>query len=294
MEKDPVKIVDLLKSGKVMFSCELFPPKAGTQLDHAKTIVEKIAAINPAFMSVTYGAGGGTVAQTVEIADMIQNQYQVPSLAHLTCVSSSKDVITQTLDKLLDKNIHNVLALRGDLPKDQQFSNQNEFRYASELIEFIKTYGDFCIGGACYPEGHVESKNKEKDIEYLKQKADAGCDFFTTQMFFDNNIFYNFLYRALAKGLQVPIVAGIMPVVNSNQIERICTLSGTNLPPRFKAIVDKFSDNPDAMKQAGIAYATEQIIDLIANDVNCIHLYTMNQPDIAASIANNLSDIIAG
>jgi methylenetetrahydrofolate reductase (NADPH) len=187
--------------------------------------------------------------------------------------------------------------LRGDIPQNSDFPSPSHYHYASELIQDIRAqsdscHGDFCIGAACYPEGHIECEHKEDDIDYLKQKVDSGCDFLTTQMFFDNNVLYNFLYRIMAKGIHVPVVAGIMPVTNSKQIKRICALSGTQLPPRFKAIADKFADKPLAMKQAGIAYATEQMIDLISNGVNSIHLYTMNKPEIAAEIMDNLSEII--
>ena len=186
--------------------------------------------------------------------------------------------------------IENILALRGDKPKD--FTGDGDYSYAVELIREIRSQGDFCIGGACYPEGHVECEHKEKDIAFLKEKVDAGCDFLTTQMFFDNNILYNYLYRIREKGITVPVVAGIMPVTNRSQIQRICQMSGTYLPARFKAIVDRFGDRPAAMKQAGIAYATEQIIDLIANGVNGIHIYTMNKPDVAARIQDSLSEIL--
>ena len=196
----------------------------------------------------------------------------------------------QVLKELKEKKIDNVLALRGDIPADGNVAK--DYRYASELIGEIRQYGDFCIGAACYPEGHVESVNKTADIQHLKEKIEAGCDFVTTQMFFDNNILYNYLYRIREKGITVPVVAGIMPVTNVSQIKRICSMSGTYLPARFKAIVDRFGDNPAAMKQAGIAYATEQIIDLIANGVNGIHVYSMNKPEVAAKIKESLSEIL--
>lgn len=240
-------------------------------------------------MSVTYGAGGGTSKYTVKIASEIQERYGVISLAHLTCVSSTKEKVHQVLSQLKEKKIENILALRGDIPADGKV--EKDYRYASELICEIKQSGDFCIGAACYPEGHVESENKVKDIGYLKEKVEAGCDFITTQMFFDNNILYNYLYRIREKQITVPVIAGIMPVTNAKQIKRICQMSGTYLPSRFKALVDRFGEKPAAMKQAGIAYATEQIIDLIANGVNGIHVYSMNKPDVAACIQNNLSEI---
>ena len=221
---------------------------------------------------------------------MIQDQGVTP-LAHLTCVSSTKEKVHQVLEELKEKKIENILALRGDIPADGV--TPKEYRYASQLIREIKESGDFCIGAACYPEGHVESANKSVDMDYLKEKVEAGCDFVTTQMFFDNSILYSYLYRIREKGITVPVIAGIMPVTHASQIKRITGMSGTYLPARFKAIVDRFGDNPAAMKQAGIAYATEQIIDLIANGVNGIHVYSMNKPDVAAKIQENLKEILA-
>ena len=287
-----MKISTLLQSGKITLSCEIFPPKPHVPLEQIEQVVAGIAATHPDFFSVTYGAGGSTSKRTVEIAADIQDTYHIPALAHLTCVAASRSQIDDTIAALHQRGIQNILALRGDMPQDESGTVSSDFQYAYQLIEEIKKQGDFCIGAACYPEGHVECGNKEKDIDHLKQKVESGCDFLTTQMFFDNNILYNFLYRTLSKGIRIPIIAGIMPVTNSKQIQRICQLSGTYLPARFKAIVERFADNPDAMKQAGIAYATEQIIDLIANGVRAIHLYTMNKPEIAEKIKNNLSDIL--
>lgn len=286
-----MRIDQLLNRDTVTFSCELFPPKIGTDLAHVKTVVREIAELKPDFISVTYGAGGSTSKRTVEIAADIQS-YGIPALAHLTCISATRGQVASMLDDFRANHIENILALRGDMPQDANFAPPMEYRYASELIEDIKSQNEFCIGAACYPDGHVECEHKEADIDYLKRKVDSGCDFLTTQMFFDNNVFYNFLYRILRKGINIPVIAGVMPVINSKQIRRSCELSGTALPPRFKAITDKFADNPPAMKQAGIAYATEQIIDLISNGVSHIHLYTMNRPEIAREIMGNLSEII--
>lgn len=293
-DRATLKIKDLLQSGKTTFSCEIFPPKAGADMSKMDVIIDKIAALHPDFISVTYGAGGSTSKRTVEIASKIQDTYGIPALAHLTCVSSTKEDVVSMLGHMQENHIENILALRGDIPQDTDFPSPLYYRYASELIRDIREQRgeEFCIGGACYPEGHVECPHKEADMDYLKQKVESGCEFLTTQMFFDNNVLYNFLYRIMAKGIRVPIVAGVMPVINSRQIKRSCELSGTTLPPRFKAIADKFSDKPLAMKQAGIAYATEQIIDLLSNGVNHIHLYTMNNPEIAAKIMGNLSDIL--
>lgn len=285
-----MKIRDILAQGKPTLSFEVFPPKAEDKYDSVEEAAIRIARLKPAFMSVTYGAGGGTSKYTVDIASSIKNQ-GVNALAHLTCVSSTKEEVRRVLGELKTRGIENVLALRGDIPERGPLAH--DYRYASELIREIRSFdGDFCIGAACYPEGHVESANKTEDIEHLREKVEAGCDFVTTQMFFDNNILYNYLYRIRERGITVPVVAGIMPVTNARQIDRICRMSGTYLPARFKAIVDRFGDNPAAMKQAGIAYATEQIIDLIANHVNGIHVYSMNKPDVAEQIKNSLSEIL--
>ena len=285
-----MKIRDILAQGKPTLSFEVFPPKAEDKYDSVEEAAIRIARLKPAFMSVTYGAGGGTSKYTVDIASSIKNQ-GVNALAHLTCVSSTKEEVRRVLGELKTRGIENVLALRGDIPEGGPLAH--DYRYASELIREIRSFdGDFCIGAACYPEGHVESANKTEDIEHLREKVEAGCDFVTTQMFFDNNILYNYLYRIRERGITVPVVAGIMPVTNARQIDRICRMSGTYLPARFKAIVDRFGDNPAAVKQAGIAYATEQIIDLIANHVNGIHVYSMNKPDVAEQIKNSLSEIL--
>ena len=280
-----MKISDILHSGKVTVSCELFPPKANSPLK-LDEILSQTAQTAPDFISVTYGAGGSTSKSTLSIANQIQNTYHVPALAHMTCVSSTKAQVETMVADLQKAGISNILALRGDLPEDGQVSS--DYRYASDLVSHIRSLpgGDsLSIGAACYPEGHVECARRELDIEFLKAKVDCGVDFLTTQMFFDNNILYQFLYRVLAHDIHVPIVAGIMPVINVKQIKRACALSGTSLPPRFQAIAQRFGDDPAAMRQAGIAYATEQIIDLIANGVEHIHIYTMNKPDIAASSA---------
>lgn len=284
-----MKIKEILEKGEPILSFEVFPPKTEDKYDSVERAAREIAKLKPAFMSVTYGAGGGTSRYTVDIASDIQDCGVTP-LAHLTCVSSTREKVWSVLEELKSRGIENVLALRGDIPADGRV--EKDYRYASELIAQIRRSGDFCIGAACYPEGHVESENKTADIRYLKEKVEAGCDFVTTQMFFDNNILYNYLYRIREAGVTVPVIAGIMPVTNAAQIRRICSMSGTYLPLRFKAIVDRFGENPAAMKQAGIAYATEQIIDLIANGVKGIHVYSMNRPDVAARIRESLSEIL--
>lgn len=287
-----MKLSDLFAKGKPTLSFEVFPPKSSDTLDSVKAATKAIAQLHPNYMSVTYGAGGGTSTYTADIAADLKHTYGITPLAHLTCVTAERETICHQLQTLQNAGIENILALRGDLPQGFSYNAACHYRYASELVEEIRNTGDFCIGGACYPESHPESANSREDIRRLKEKVDCGCAFLTTQMFFDNNILYRFLYKIREAGIQVPIVAGIMPVTNAKQIQRICALSGTALPQRFISIVDRFGDNPDAMKQAGIAYATDQIIDLLANGVQAIHVYSMNKPEVAASIQANLSHII--
>ena len=285
-----MKIRDILAGGRPTLSFEVFPPKTEDAYESVEHAAAEIAKLKPDFMSVTYGAGGGTSDYTVQIASTIQDVYKVTPLAHPTCVSSTREKVHVVLEQLKERGIENILALRGDIPKDGK--TPEVYHYASELIREIKSAGDFCIGAACYPEGHVESANKSVDMDYLKQKVEAGCDFVTTQMFFDNSVLYSYLYRIREKGITVPVIAGIMPVTNAGQIKRITQMSGSYLPSRFLSLVDKFGDKPAAMKQAGIAYATDQIIDLLANGVKGIHVYSMNKPDVAAKIKENLSEII--
>lgn len=286
-----MKVIDIIKSGKPSLSLEVFPPKTDDKFESVKSVTEEIASLAPSFMSVTYGAGGGTSDFTVSIAKNIQDKYNVPALAHLSCISSTKERVQSQLKQLKEAGIENILALRGDIPEGMSMDHL-DYHYASELIAEIKKIGDFCIGGACYPESHPESESSFEDIKNLKIKEDCGCDFFTTQMFFDNNILYNFLYRAREAGINVPIVAGIMPVTNAKSIKRICAINNSLLPQRFIRIVDKFGSDPDKMMQAGIAYATEQIVDLYANGVNAVHVYTMNKPEVARAIMENISKII--
>lgn len=285
-----MKISSILKKEGATVSFELFPPKMGGDFNSVAGAAERIARLNPAFISITYGAGGGTGVNTVRIASMVQRELGVTALAHLTCVSSTREQVDALLDELKEQGIENILALRGDLPESG--ARTRDYRHADELVTQIKEKGGFCIGAACYPEGHVQCEHKSDDLRHLKQKVDCGCDFLTTQMFFDNNILYNFLYRIREAGITVPVLAGIMPVTSGKQIARITQLSGTYLPERFKRIVDRFGDNPGAMRQAGIAYATEQIIDLIANGVKGVHVYSMNKPEIAEGIMANLSEVL--
>lgn len=290
-----MKIKELLNGEKLTLSFEVFPPKTETSFEQVKTATEEIARLKPAFMSVTYGAGGGTSKYTLEIAENILKNHGVPTLAHLTCVSSSRKTVAQRITDIKNAGIENVMALRGDIPEDLKDADRSgwDYRYAVELVREIKSSApDLCVGGACYPEVHPESANSYADIARLKEKVDAGCDFLTTQMFFDNNILYAFLYRIREAGITVPVIPGIMPITNAKQVERALKLSGSFMPLRFKKLVDKFGEDPAAMKQAGIIYATDQIIDLFANGVKNVHVYSMNKPEVAKSILDNLSDIL--
>ena len=284
-----MRISTILRDDKVRLSCEVFPPKKFDGIAQAQAVTREIAALKPAYMSVTYGAAGSTPGHTLAVAEAVQEAGITP-LCHLTCVQSTKEHVRQVLRDMKAAGMENVLALRGDLPTTGECCK--DFAYASELVEFIHSQGDFCVGAACYPEGHPECESRMKDLDNLKRKVDAGVDFLTTQMFFDNGILYNFLYRCLRAGIDVPVCAGIMPICDARQVKRAVQLSGSIMPPRFAAIADRFANNPEAMAQAGIAYATEQIIDLVANGITNIHLYTMNKPWIARKIVENLSSIL--
>lgn len=290
-----MKIINLLKQDTLSLSFEVFPPKKDSSFESVKAATEEIASLHPSFMSVTYGAGGGTSKYTLDIAKNIKERYGVSTLAHLTCVSSTRQTVRNKIDEIKEAGIENIMALRGDIPEGTDLSTRDswDYHYATDLIRELKASGaDFCIGGACYPEIHPESPNQKEDISHLKEKIDAGCEFLTTQMFFDNNLLYNFMYKIREAGITVPVVAGIMPITNANQVERAVSLSGSFMPQRFKSLVDKFGSDPAAMKQAGIAYATDQIIDLFANNITNVHVYSMNKPDVARKIQENLSDIL--
>ena len=290
-----MKLRELFGKEALTLSFEVFPPKTDTAFESVKAATEEIARLKPAFMSVTYGAGGGTSRYTLEIAQNIKHQYGVPTLAHLTCVSSTRETVRERIEEMKEKGIENVMALRGDLTPELMEADRSRwhYRHAVDLIRDIRESGaDFCIGGACYPEIHPESENQKKDIRYLKEKVEAGCEFLTTQMFFDNHLLYNFLYKIREAGITVPVIPGVMPITNANQVERAMKLSGSFMPQRFKSLVDRFGSSPAAMKQAGIAYATDQIIDLFANGITNVHVYSMNKPDVAEKIQQNLSDIL--
>lgn len=285
-----MNIPQLLKRNQPSISFEVFPPKAGAAFEPIAAAVDELCDLKPAFMSVTYGAGGGANVNTLPIAKRILEKGVTP-LAHLTCITSTREKIEDELAALRSAGIENVLALRGDKPIDAA-EPPGHFAHASDLASVIRNVGGFSIGGACYPECHPECEHLADDLDNLKKKVDAGVEFLTTQMFFDNNIFYRYLAKVREHGITVPVVAGVMPVTNGKQIKRICQLSGTYLPSRFKMIVDKFGEKSEQMFSAGIAYATEQIIDLFANGVNHVHVYTMNKPAIGAAILRNLGSII--
>lgn len=290
-----MKLSELLKQDKCSLSFEVFPPKTDTAFDSVKEATEAIAMLKPSFVSVTYGAGGGTSKYTLDIAKNIKETYGVPTLAHLTCVSSTKETVSHRIEDMKRAGIENVMALRGDLTPELESSDRSAwaYRHAVDLVRELKEAdADFCIGGACYPEIHPESADQREDIRYLKEKVDAGCDFLTTQMFFDNNLLYNFLYKIREAGITVPVIPGIMPITNAKQVERAMKLSGSFMPQRFRSLVDKYGSNPEAMKQAGIVYALDQIIDLYANGIKNVHVYSMNKPDVAEQIWSNLSEII--
>ena len=289
-----MNITEILKKEQMSLSFEVFPPKQETSFESVSKATEEIAALKPSFMSVTYGAGGGGNQRfTLDIAKNIKDKYGVPMLAHLTCVATNRATIRERMQAMKDAGIHNVMALRGDLPLNYTEDDKKnwDYSYAVELVRELKTEG-FCIGAACYPEVHPESANQREDIKHLKEKVDAGADFLTTQMVFDNSLFFNFLYKIREAGITVPVLPGIMPITNAKQVERAIKLSGAFMPQRFKAMVDYFGTDSNAMKQAGIAYATDQIIDLYANGITNVHLYTMNKPEIAEGIQRNLSDIL--
>ncbi len=290
-----MKITELLARGELTMSFEVFPPKTDTAFESVKAATEAIADLHPAYVSVTYGAGGGTSRYTLDIAQNIKREHGVPTVAHLTCVSSTRETVRARIADMRAAGIQNVLALRGDIPADLQGADRSSWPYhhAIELVRELRVSGaDFCIGGACYPEVHPESGDQREDIRYLKEKVDAGCDFLTTQMFFDNNLYYNFLYKIREAGITVPVIPGIMPITGANQVERALKLSGSFMPRRFASLVDKFGSNPAAMKQAGIAYATDQIIDLYANGIQNVHVYSMNKPEVARAILENVSEIL--
>ncbi len=287
-----MKIKELFKN-KPVISLEIFPPKPESPVDTIYKTIDGLYDLKPDYISVTYGAGGSSKSHTLKIADIIKNKYNIEALAHLTCINSAKEDVDNVLKELKSYGVENVLALRGDIPLDGEFdiNAKRDFTYAKDLVNYIKENDDFCIAGACYPEVHIECTDSKEDLKYLKEKVDNGADFLITQLFFDNNLFYSFKEKADAIGINIPISAGIMPVINKKQIERITSLCGTSIPLKFRRILDKYEHNPEALKEAGIAYATEQIIDLLSYGIDGIHLYTMNKPEISRKIFNQIESI---
>ena len=290
-----MKIRDILKSDQLTVSFEVFPPKKASSFETVRSATEGIAALHPSFMSVTYGVGGGTSNYTIDIAKNIQEKYQVPMMAHLTCMSSTREIVRQQIEKIHDAGIENVMALRGDIPADMTDEDRSkwDYQHAVQLIRELKESGyDFCIGGACYPEVHPESSSSLEDIMHLKEKVEAGVDFLTTQMVFDNDLFFHFLYQLRDRGVTVPVIPGIMPITNSTQIYKAIRMSSAFIPRRFKTVSDRFGDDPEAMKAAGILYATDQIIDLYSNGIRHVHVYSMNKPDVAKGILDCLQSFV--
>ena len=286
-----MKIIDILKNKRVTLSFEVFPPKTADAVPIALAASEAIAALHPDFMSVTYGAGGGTSDFTVHIASAVKKTYGVGVMPHLTCLSSTKEKVTETLQAYKDAGFETIMALRGDVPADG--TRKNDFEHATDLMNQIKSFdSSMALGGACYPEGHPESPSLAADIENIRRKVDAGAQFLSTQMFFDNSLFYSYLNRLHAAGINVPVLAGIMPITNKRILTRSLAMSGTAVPARYIAMVDAYGDSPEAMKQAGIAYATEQILDLYANGVRNVHVFAMNKPDVAKAISENIRPVL--
>ncbi len=287
-----MKIVDKFKEKNPLISFEIFPPKADYPIDTIFNAIDELYNMDPDFMSVTYGAGGSTKDKTVEISSYIQNKYNLTSIAHVTCISSAKSEINNILNSLKEHNVQNVLALRGDYPKDSAIELPIDgFKNSVELIEYFKRNSNLCVGAACYPEKHPDASNLNKDIDFLKRKMDAGADFLVTQMFFDNELFYDFYDQAVKKGIHLPIITGIMPILNKNQINTIVNLTGNSIPKKFERLLNKYSNNPEALREAGMSYAVSQIIDLLSWGVDGIHIYTMNKPSTARKILGSISAI---
>lgn len=284
-------IKKLFENKEVVFSFEIFPPKLTSSIDTIYDTLEALSDLKPDFISVTFGAGGNASDnRTCELSSLVKNKYGIEALAHLTCISSNREDIDNTLIRLKEQGVENILALRGDIPKD--VPTTGEFNNACELINYINEKGGFGISAACYPEGHIESRNLEQDIEVLKLKKEAGAEHCISQLFFDNSYFYNLLNKAEQKGISIPIEAGIMPVTNKKQIERIVSLCGAAIPPKFIKIMNKYEHDKEALRDAGIAYALDQIVDLISTGIRGIHLYTMNNPYVARKITENISSVI--
>lgn len=288
-----MKIKDMFKIKSPTVSFEVFPPKKDYPIESIYETIDELKDLKPDFISVTYGAGGSTKDHTLDIASTIKKRYNIETIAHLTCVTSTKSSVDQILDQLKALDVENILALRGDIPTELKYDPtwSPEYKYAYELIDQINKKGGFSVGGACYPEGHIESLNKIDDLKHLKRKTDLGLDFLITQLFFDNELFYQFREKLDLMDIKTPVIAGILPVININQIKRIQELSGCNLPPKFLRILDKYEHSPKALQEAGIAYAVDQIIDLMSDGIEGIHIYTMNRPQITREIMKSIKNI---
>ena len=285
-----MRLAQLFGQGRTVFSCEVFPPKRDMPVDSIYTTLDGLKDIRPDFISVTFGAGGSQVNQTThEIASIIQNRYHIPAMAHLTCVAAGRAEVDHLLAQLKGDGVENVLALRGDVNPD--IPPKTDFAHASDLVAYIHARGDFGVSAACYPEGHLESPDLVSDIRHLKEKVDAGAQHLVSQLFFDNEDFFRFLERARIAGINVPIEAGIMPVLSQNSIRRMVSMCGASMPRKLTRILAKYGDHPEALREAGIAYAIDQIADLIAAGVDGIHLYTMNNPAVAKQISESISSI---
>ncbi len=284
-----MRITEKLMVKDKLISFEVFPPKTDLGFESIEWSVRELSAYNPDFISVTYGAGGGTSQYTTKIASLIKNRLDTTALAHLTCASTPKDKIDEILDTLKENHIDNILAMRGDIPVGFEKPAGEYYKYAYELVEHIKEYGSFDIGGACYPECHPECDSLEKDIDNLKIKFDCGVDFFITQLFYDNDIFYSFLRKVRKKGIYAPVFAGIMPITNIKQIDRIISLSGTKIPKALQDALEKYKDSPEDLQKAGLDFAINQINDLLENGVNGIHIYTMNKPFVARTVLKGIN-----
>lgn len=287
-----MKIANLFTKKKPTISFEVFPPNDIYSLNDVFNVIDELAKLNPDFISVTYGAGGATRGKTVEIASKIKNENKIEALAHLTCIGAEKAEIDSITEELKKNNIENILALRGDFPKDGSVTKAGDFEHASDLVKYLKEKKSFSIGGAYYPEGHQDT-NDLLDLFNLKIKVDSGTDFLISQIFFDNEQFYEFREKLKKLNINVPLVAGIMPVTNAKQIRKITSMCGCSIPEKLRKILDRYEDNPQALKEAGIAYATEQIIDLITSDIDGIHLYTMNKVETAKKIMESIKNIRA-
>ena len=285
-----MKIADKFNQGKTVFSFEVFPPKKTSPFDTIITALDQLKDLNPDYISVTYGAGGSNRDNTLDVASKIKNDYNIEALAHLTCINSKKSDVDSMLEDLQKANITNILALRGDIMPDVE--PEKDFRYAMDLCKYIKEKGNFNLAGACYPEVHIDAENQVEGIRYLKEKVNSGLDFLITQLFFDNDIFYRFYENTKIAGINIPIEAGIMPVTNKKQIERMVSMCGVSVPSKLSKIMQKYENNPEALRDAGIAYAIEQIVELISNDIDGIHLYTMNNPYVAKKIKEAVENLL--